>query len=88
MANALKMAQVNTIRTLLEQGWSQRRVAATLGINRAACQDIMNFSDGTPSPSRFRACRRLDSGGAARTEVRPRRLGGDGGVPSKKCRMS
>ena len=34
MANTLKMAQTNTIRTLLEQGWSQRRIARELGIHR------------------------------------------------------
>ena len=34
MANTLKMAHVNTIRTLLERGWSRRRIARELGIHR------------------------------------------------------
>ena len=34
MANCLKMAMVNGIDALLEAGWSQRRIARALGINR------------------------------------------------------
>lgn len=34
MANQLKMATIDTIRTLREQGWSLRRIARTLGIHR------------------------------------------------------
>ena len=34
MANHLKMATVHTIYTLLERGWSHRRIARTLGIDR------------------------------------------------------
>jgi transposase len=34
MANRLKMAKVNTIRTLHAQGWSQRKIAEQLGIHR------------------------------------------------------
>lgn len=34
MANRLKMATIEAIRGLLEQGWSQRRVARELGIDR------------------------------------------------------
>ena len=34
MANQLKMATVNAIRTLRERGWSQRRIARTLGVHR------------------------------------------------------
>ncbi|NOZ22572.1 MAG: IS21 family transposase [Planctomycetes bacterium] len=34
MANRLKMAKVSAIRCLLERGWSQRRVARELGIDR------------------------------------------------------
>ena len=33
MANQLKMAAVYTVYTLLEQGWSQRRIARELGID-------------------------------------------------------
>lgn len=35
MANKLKMAKINAILTLHEQGWSQRKIARQLGINRA-----------------------------------------------------
>jgi len=34
MANQLKMAMVQAIIALLEQGWSQRRIARELGIHR------------------------------------------------------
>lgn len=34
MANQLKMAKVNAIRTLRERGWSRRRIARELGIHR------------------------------------------------------
>jgi len=34
MANQLKMAVVNAIRTLTQVGWSQRRIAQVLGIDR------------------------------------------------------
>jgi transposase len=34
MANQLKMAQQQTILTLAERGWSQRRIADELGVNR------------------------------------------------------
>ena len=34
MANQLREAKVLSIKTLHEQGWSQRRIARELGINR------------------------------------------------------
>jgi len=34
MANQLKVAMVHSIQTLRERGWSQRRIARTLGIHR------------------------------------------------------
>ena len=34
MANRLKMALIDSITTLHKQGWSQRRIARELGINR------------------------------------------------------
>ena len=34
MANQLKMAEIETIRTLLGQGWSQRRIARELNLHR------------------------------------------------------
>ena len=34
MANQLKMARVHSILTLRERGWSQRRIARVLGVDR------------------------------------------------------
>ena len=34
MANRLRMAKVHSIQTLRSQGWSQRRIARTLGVDR------------------------------------------------------
>ena len=34
MANQLKMAKVNAIKMLAQRGWSQRRIADTLGVSR------------------------------------------------------
>ncbi len=34
MANQLKVAKVLSIKTLHEQGWSQRRIARELGVSR------------------------------------------------------
>ena len=34
MANQLKVAKVLSIRTLHDQGWSQRRIARELGVHR------------------------------------------------------
>jgi hypothetical protein len=34
MANRLKMAMVHSIQTLLQRGWSRRRIARELGIDR------------------------------------------------------
>lgn len=34
MANRLKMAKINSIKTLGERGWSQRRIAEALGVDR------------------------------------------------------
>ncbi len=34
MANRLKVGVVHSIYVLLERGWSQRRIAAALGIDR------------------------------------------------------
>lgn len=34
MSNQLKMAEISAIQTLLQRGWSQRRIARELGVNR------------------------------------------------------
>ena len=41
MANYLKMGQRETILTLHEQGWSKRRIARELGVDRAAVRRIL-----------------------------------------------
>jgi len=42
MANQLKVGLVQTIYTLLEQGWSRRRIARTLGIDRGTVTRYAN----------------------------------------------
>ena len=39
MANRLKMVDVQAIVALLERGWSQRRIARELGVNRGTIGD-------------------------------------------------
>ena len=47
MANQLKMVMVNTILTLKQRGWSQRRIARELGINReTVAKYIVSFRQG------------------------------------------
>ena len=43
MANQLKMAMVNAILTLKQRGWSHRRIARELGINRETVARYVNF---------------------------------------------
>lgn len=44
MANHLKVAKVLTIQALFDQGWSQRRIARELGINRETVARHLNLS--------------------------------------------
>jgi hypothetical protein len=47
MANQLKMAMINTIWILKERGWSGRRIARELGINRETVgRDLSAWSNG------------------------------------------
>lgn len=48
MSNLLKMAVRETIRTLHRRGWSQRRIADELGINRETVALHLRQAD-TPS---------------------------------------
>ena len=57
MANQLKMAKVNAIKTLGERGWSQRRIAETLGINRRTVarylgEEASKCAEAPPGPER------------------------------------
>src|SRR6478672_1935748 len=51
MANLLKMAISDTIRTLHLRGWSQRRIADELGINRETVARHIRRADAPPKPA-------------------------------------
>jgi transposase len=51
MANLLKMAISETIRTLHRRGWSQRRIADELGINRETVARHLRQADPTAKPA-------------------------------------
>ena len=51
MANLLKMAISETIRTLHRRGWSQRRIAAELRINRETVARHLRQADAPPKPA-------------------------------------
>ena len=50
MATLLKMANLETIHTLHQQGWSQRRIARELGVNRETVARYISQA-GTPKPA-------------------------------------
>lgn len=51
MANQLKMAVVDAIWTLNDRGWSRRRIARELGINRGTVNNCINCGRGRPKPA-------------------------------------
>jgi len=51
MANQLKMAMVNAILTLKQRGWSHRRIARELGINRETVARYVNLWQTDPKPA-------------------------------------
>ena len=51
MSNLLKMAISETIRTLHRRGWSQRRIADELGINRETVARHLRQADPRPKPA-------------------------------------
>src|SRR4051794_40683405 len=51
MSNLLKMAVSETIRTLRRRGWSQRRIANELGINRETVARHLRQADPPPIPA-------------------------------------
>ena len=51
MANLLKMAISETIRTLHRRGWSQRRIADELGINRETVARHLRLAEPPPKPA-------------------------------------
>src|SRR5262249_56824963 len=51
MANLLKMAISETIRTLHRRGWSQRRIAAQLGVDRETVARHLRLPEPGPKPA-------------------------------------
>jgi transposase-like protein len=52
MANHLKVAEVLTIQALFDQGWSQRRIARELGINReTVARHLKSYSKPAKAPT-------------------------------------
>ena len=59
MANTLKMAEVYTIYALLERGWSRRRIAQVLGIDRETVTRYARLAAAAPGgapPGAPRGC--------------------------------
>src|SRR5689334_12628601 len=51
MANLLKMAITETIRSLHRRGWSQRRIAEELGVNRETVARHLRLPEPGPKPA-------------------------------------
>ena len=51
MANQLKMAMVNAILTLKQRGWSQRRIARELGIDRETVARYVHLGPADSKPA-------------------------------------
>jgi len=51
MANQLKMVMVNAILTLKQRGWSQRRIARELGIDRETVARYVHLHQADPKPA-------------------------------------
>ena len=49
MANHLKMAMVNAITTLKSRGWSMRRIALELGVDRGTVKRYVELGDSKPA---------------------------------------
>jgi transposase len=51
MSNRLKVAMIDIILSLLRKGWSQRRIAAELGINRETVARYLKLTIAAPKPA-------------------------------------
>src|ERR1700676_5299550 len=51
MANQLKMALIETIVTLCRRGWSQRRIARELDIDRETVGRYLRMAESAPKPA-------------------------------------
>ena len=56
MSNRLKMADISAIQTLLQRGWSQRRIARELGVNRETVARYAMVLDPNPAISTAGSC--------------------------------
>ena len=52
MSNLLKVAMIETILSLHQRGWSQRRIARELGINRETVARYLRQADAPPKPAK------------------------------------
>src|SRR6516162_11520777 len=79
MSNLLKVAMIETILSLRQRGWSQRRIARELGINRETVARYLRQPPAPPKPA-------IAPLGSSLTEdtskpaIAP--LGSDGALPS------
>ena len=51
MSNLLKMAMIDIILSLHRRGWSQRRIAGELGINRETVARYLRQARAAPKPA-------------------------------------
>src|SRR5271168_324542 len=51
MSNLLKVAMIDTILSLYHKGWSQRRIAGELGINRETVARYIKQARAAPKPA-------------------------------------
>jgi transposase len=56
VSNKLKMADISSIQTLLQRGWSQRRIARELGVNRETVARYAAALDPKPAISTAGSC--------------------------------
>src|SRR5208283_5265696 len=69
MSNQLTMADIQAVKALLEQGWSQRRIARELGINReTVARYTRRWRESTAKPANLRL------GSEASVEAKPAHL--------------
>src|SRR5512144_2126826 len=75
MANLLKMAVRETIRTLHRRGWSQRRIADELGINRETVARHLRPADPPSKPANAPPGSEGDDGASKPANAPPARKG-------------
>jgi transposase len=82
MANLLKMAISETIRTLHRRGWSQRRIADELGVNRETVARHLRLPEPGPKPANAPAGSQ-PADGAAKPAIAPTGSGEADGAPDR-----